>query len=111
MWLSRRQRSLRRATRAGRQRGRRPTGAPDARSPSGVGAAGSGPGPRPGRGRGPAVRPGPPGAVSVAVVLAPLAGAGTTVSGGSGRSGRAAGPAIARSALAVEQAGDRAVAE
>src|SRR5689334_11359158 len=38
----------------------------------------------------------------VAVVLAPLAGAGTTVSGAG---------ADGRSALAVEQAGDRAVAE
>src|SRR5215468_10813985 len=61
-------------------RGRRPTGALTAVSPSGVGAAESGPGPWLGR-QGPAWWPGPPGAARVAVVLAPLAGAGTTVSG------------------------------
>ena len=50
--------------------------------------------------------PGPPGAAYVAVVLAPLAGTGTTVSGHPRAPGHRA-----ISALAVEQAGDRAVVE
>src|SRR5581483_9938500 len=53
----------------------------------------------------PASRLGPPGAATMAVVLAPLAGAGTTVTMGLAR------PATGSSALAVEQAGHRAVTE
>ena len=59
--------------------GRRPAGALNARSPSGVGAAGSGPGHRHWDGGGPALWPGPPGTASLAVVPAPTAGVGTTV--------------------------------